>query len=97
MVSPPTYRLSDPPVPTAALKKAPNDCAIAGVVAVRGSGFVRAGAGRLELSPTAEPADRKFIPLSKKISEPPTLPTELLVTEGDELPAGVAANDFVAL
>ena len=85
MVSPPTNRLSDPLAPTAALKKAPNDCVVTGSVAVAGSGFVRAGAGRLAPSPTAEPDGRRLTPLSQKISGPLTTPTELRVADGEEL------------
>ena len=81
MASPPTYRPSVPTAPTAALKKAPDDCVNTGSVAVVGRGLIRAGMGRLVPSPTAMPAGRKYMPLSQNISGPIAALSGLFDTE----------------
>ena len=95
MVSPPMYRLSDPLVPIAALKKAPNDCDDNGRVAAEGSGLFRAGADRLVASPTAEPAGRRLVPLSQNKSGPLATPIELLVVVADTVATAVLVGNGV--
>ena len=95
-VSPPTYRLKEPAAPTAALKKAPNVCVVGGSTAVDGSGIVSAGVSRLVLRPTAEPADRRLVPLNKNMSGPLRISMETKALE-EKVAEEVLVTDGAAL